>query len=266
MAGNSVLMTGNTSRVNSSSVSGSKKTVRRPMVRKIGYVSAPVDPLRSGSSRATRKTVPATSQTVGNVGMRKTVEDAERKKVIPSVRKRAEEAGERQAGRRGEQKPPHNRSWALRPSASSIMVAAAGLEDSSETLSERRGLIPLGTHGEKSDGGREMAESDRGRERTDLAQILKELQSSSSAEEDMKPQSRSERRQTTKWHLHSSASTAKRQQITGELHARYLAMYMYDDFLFLQTLTFVPYLRQYAPNPITMLMCKSVCHQYISSV
>ena len=104
--------------------------------------------------------------------------------------------------------PPHTRSWALRPSATSLLTAAV----SRDVSREKPGLVPLrektGPQGEG--GGAEGGGGGGGRLRGDLSQLLQDLESSSGEEEER------EREKTHKHTLPSSSSASKKRKITSE--------------------------------------------------
>lgn len=118
-------------------------------VRKVRQLPPPVDPLRS--RRSTNKTTSSVSQS-----------DSSRKRHL--VR---------------EETPPHTRSWALRPSASSIMITASEPAPA-VTEPERRKERERGVGRKKEE--RDEERGGRGRLRGDLAQLLQDLESSSGGE------------------------------------------------------------------------------------
>ena len=198
------------------------------MVRKIGKVSAPVDPLRtrtSGTSRASRTYLSAPSTkwlTAEN-------EAPPKKKQAVSTRR--------------EQSPPHNRSWALRPAATSVTAASVSdveQESSASVSSERPRLVPLGrevwggggggytagrkTRSEEGDkeGKRTWSEEGGGGERgmrPDLAQMLRDLEASPGEESEGERPLRGLGEQATGRHPFPPASaSSKRRRLAGMSH------------------------------------------------
>ena len=162
------------------------------MVRKVIEVAPPVDPLRS-RTRPSKKTL-TTTQSEGS-----------RKRQL--VR---------------EKTPPHTRSWALRPSASSVLItepdrAAGEVAEPGTKEGERRGKGEekegerRGKGGEKEGGKGEEKEGDgRGKAREELAQLLQNLESSSGGEDG------EGRRETTSRHPPHVTSVLKRRRLAGE--------------------------------------------------
>lgn len=167
-------------------------------VRKVGHVSAPVDPLRTRSS------------TAGKTTSIKTVSSA------PSDRRTETGTNTKKNIKKREQKPPHNRSWALRPATTNVVsVHLSDMEmETSETVSvssEKPSLVPLGM---KTQSEEQREGEGRAGRRTDLSQMLQELEASSAEQGESEGQ-----RKTTQVpkRLFPSSSSTKRRKLTGEL-------------------------------------------------
>ena len=210
------------------------------MVRKIGKVSAPVDPLRTrtrGTSRATRTVLSAPA------AKRSATENR-----APPKRRQVVLA-------RREQSPPHNRSWALRPAATSIVAASTSdveLESSASVSSERPGLVPLvwkmcGEEGGRGEGGKKTRSEEggegKGERRTwekeggegeggmrtwgeeggegevgmrpNLAQMLRDLEASPGGESEGERQRRGQGQQHP---FPPASSSSKRRRLVGMFH------------------------------------------------
>ena len=166
-------------------------------VRKIGQVSAPADPLRTRPSRAT--TTAKTSALSASTNRRTEKGTAQRKRAA--------------AAEKRESVPPHSRSWALRPAASSVMFASLSDVDfeSSETVSvssERPGLVSQGTRPRQQAGGTGGG--------TDLSQMLQDLEASS--DEGARDEGKEAGPPAAKRLFPSAASSHKRPRLTGRSH------------------------------------------------
>ena len=166
-------------------------------VRKIGQVSAPVDPLRTRPSRAT--TTAKTSALSASTNRRTEKGTAQRKRAATAEKR--------------ESLPPHSRSWALRPAASSVMFASLSDVDfeSSETVSvssERPGLVSQGTRPRQQAGGTGGG--------TDLSQMLQDLEASS--DEGARDEGKEAGPPAVKRLFPSAASSHKRPRLTGRSH------------------------------------------------
>ena len=160
---------GKTTRIKTGSSSQSSAVPRttrtaapRATVRKVTHLSPPADPLRS-NTRARVK----------------------RSSVQPELTRKKQSV-------KREEGLPHTRSWALRPSASSVMAATAVSSVQGEGVRE-------GSHGREERGGKL---------RRDLAQLLQDLESSSGDEME------SQREKSVK-HSHPSVPVFKRRKLSG---------------------------------------------------
>lgn len=171
-------------------------------MRKIGQVSAPVDPLRTRQSTAGKTT---TTKVVHSAAAGRWTEDG---------------TGTRMNLKEREQKPPHNRSWALRPASSNVMtVHVSDVElESSDTVSvssEKPSLVPLGMGAQGEEQGQE--EEGRGSGGTYLSQMLQELEASPVDQGESDERQRGKMAQAPKRLFQSSSSsTYKRRKLTGE--------------------------------------------------
>ena len=156
------------------------------MVRKVIQVAPPVDPLRS-RTRPSKKTLTTTQ---------------------------SEGSKKRQLVR--ETTPPHTRSWALRPSASSVLItdphgAAGDVAEPGRKEGERREKDEEkeGERREK-DEEKEGERRGRGKAREELARLLQDLESSSGGEDG------EGRREKTSRHPPHVTSALKRRRLAGE--------------------------------------------------
>lgn len=169
-------------------------------MRKIGQVSAPVDPLRTRHSAASKAT---TTKVVHSAAAGQLAEDG---------------TGTRRNVKEREQKPPHNRGWALRPASSNVVtVHVSDVElESSEAVSvssEKPSLVPLGMGAQ----GEEQEGEGRGGSETYLSQMLQELEASPVEQGESDERQRGKMAQVPKRLFpSSSSSTYKRRKLTGE--------------------------------------------------